>query len=61
MKQPTPQDIARMRNDVRITQTEAAAIVQASLRTWQNWESGATKMRPALWELFKQKVKQQTR
>lgn len=57
MKQPTPQDIIKARNNARITQTQAAAIVQASLRTWQNWESGATKMRPALWELFKGKLK----
>lgn len=56
---PTPQQIAQARNNARITQTAAASLVYSSLRTWQAWEAGTTKMSPAHWELFQLKVKQQ--
>jgi DNA-binding transcriptional regulator YiaG len=56
MKPPAPTDIVKARVNAQLTQTQAAALVQYSLRTWQNWESGETKMRPAIWETFKSKV-----
>lgn len=50
---PTPKQIKQARNDAGITQAESAALVRAgSYRTWQDWESGRSKMHPGLWELF---------
>lgn len=54
---PTPQQIARKRNDAHLTQTVAASMVHSSLRTWQTWESGHARMHPAIWELFNAKLK----
>jgi DNA-binding transcriptional regulator YiaG len=58
MTKPTPQQIAQVRNNARITQTAAATLVHASLRAWQKWEAGDAKMPPAAWELFTIKVKE---
>lgn len=49
---PTPQQIAKARNNAGITQTAAAKLVMSGLRTWQDWEGGKSKMHPGLWELF---------
>jgi hypothetical protein len=35
-----------------LTQTEAAALVYATLRTWQQWEGAVRAMHPAWYELF---------
>lgn len=53
--QPTPTDIKTARVAAGLTQTEAAALVHAGLKTWQNWESegGESRKIPlAAWELF---------
>mgnify|MGYP001420764910 CR=1 FL=1 len=39
-----------------LSQTAAGAVVYSTLRSWQNWESGASPMHPALWELWQIKV-----
>jgi putative transcriptional regulator len=53
--QPAPADIKTARVAAGLTQTEAAALVHAGLKTWQNWESEggeARKIPLAAWELF---------
>lgn len=58
MTAPAPKQIYDLRVRTNLTQTQAAAVIYRKLRTWQDWESGNTKMDPALWELFKIKVKE---
>ncbi len=53
---PEPDDIRAARAAAGLTQTEAGAVVHASLRTWQQWEAGDRKMHPGLFELFKLKT-----
>lgn len=48
----TPERIRAMRLKHNLTQTEAAALVYASLRTWQQWEADDRVMATASWELF---------
>lgn len=53
--QPTPAQVRAERTEAGITQTQAAHLVHASLKTWQNWESetGESRKIPlASWELF---------
>lgn len=47
---PTPAEIAQLREDMELTQTEAGRLVYASLRSWQDWEYGKRRMHPAIWE-----------
>lgn len=53
--QPAPNEIKAAREAAGLTQTEAAALVHAGLKTWQNWESETSENRKislAAWELF---------
>lgn len=53
--QPTNAEIKTARLAAGLTQTEAAALVHAGLKTWQNWETDggeARKIPLAAWELF---------
>lgn len=56
---PEPDAIRAARIAVGLTQTEAAGVVHASLRTWQQWEAGDRKMHSGLFELFRIKTTQQ--
>jgi putative transcriptional regulator len=58
MKTPTPQQIARTRNNAGLTQTQAAEMVHRNLRTWQKWENDESQIDPACWELFTIKLKE---
>lgn len=51
-RNPAPKEIAQAREEAELTQTQAAAIVYRSLRTWQDWESGARRMPPDTWEYW---------
>lgn len=51
-RNPTPAEIAQAREEAELTQTEAAALIYATLRTWQDWEGGRRRMHPALWEYW---------
>jgi putative transcriptional regulator len=53
---PAPKDIVAARHKAGLTQTEAAQLVSTNLRSWQRWEAGERKMRPAFWELFLMKA-----
>lgn len=53
---PTPDEVAEARLAVRMTQTEAAALIYCTLRAWQDWESGARRMHPASWDLWRMRA-----
>jgi DNA-binding transcriptional regulator YiaG len=54
MTSPTPEMIIAARAAiVGLTQTKAAELVHAKLRTWQQWEAGDRTMHPGFWELFR--------
>jgi DNA-binding transcriptional regulator YiaG len=48
----SPQKIKQARQKLGLTQPEAASVIGAAKRTWQDWESGARNMPMAKWELF---------
>ena len=49
---PDPEQVRERRKLAGLTQTQAATLVCAKLRTWQDWEAGSVKMHPGQWELF---------
>lgn len=49
---PEADAIKAARVHASLTQTQAGHVVHASLRAWQQWESGARGMPPGLFELF---------
>lgn len=69
MKQPTPREVKKMREEAGLTRNQAAELVHAvdqggagSYRTWQNWEldpeSDEARAIPlASWELFLRKIR----
>lgn len=59
MKQPASDEIRAAREAAGLTQSAAAALVHANLRSWQKWEAGQRAMHPAFWELFLIKSGQQ--
>ena len=61
-RNPTPAEVRAAREAAGLTQTQAAALVHASTRNWQQWEqsegaSSARRMHPGLWELFRIKAR----
>ncbi|MFZ3141130.1 helix-turn-helix domain-containing protein [Polaromonas sp.] len=57
MTVPGSEEIKEARQRAGLTQTQAAELVHAKLRTWQDWEAGVAKMHAGLWELFCIKTK----
>lgn len=55
-RNPSPAEVRAAREAAGLTQTEAAAVIHSTLRTWQDWEAGKARMHPGLWELFGLKV-----
>lgn len=53
---PTPAEIRAAREAAGLTQQEAGELIHGSRRAWQDYESGARKMHPGLWELFMAKA-----
>ena len=55
-RNPSPTEVRAAREAAGLTQAQAAALVHASPRNWQQWEqtegSNARRMHPGLWELF---------
>ena len=49
---PSPTEIREARHRAGLTQSQAAALVGVSLRSWQYWEDGGRKMQSSKWELF---------
>lgn len=58
VRHPTPETIRAARLAAGLTQTAAAALIHGTMRAWQDWEAGARRMHPGLWELFQVKVLQ---
>lgn len=52
-----PNKIKEARESAGLTQTQAAELIGAKLRTWQDWEYGKRNMPLAKWELFNIKTK----
>lgn len=50
---PSPAEIRAAREAAGLSQTEAASLIYAGLRGWQEWEAGNRKMHPGLWKLFR--------
>ena len=59
-RNPSPAEIRAAREAAGLTQQQAAAMVYASPRNWQQWEqekgSNTRRMHPGLWELFRLKA-----
>ena len=55
-RNPHPEEIRGLREKAGLTQTQAGGLVYASLRAWQDYESGARRMHPAIFELFRIKL-----
>jgi DNA-binding transcriptional regulator YiaG len=55
---PNPDQILGCRINSGLTQSNAAATIYCSLRTWQQWEAGDRRMHPAFFELFLKKTGQ---
>lgn len=60
-RNPKPSEIAALRITAGLTQTQAADLLHATLRTFQQWEAAPEsstnrKMHPAFWELFRIKI-----
>ncbi len=53
---PTPEQIKALRGQLGLSQSQAAALIHATLRVWQAWEAGERRMHPAFWELFRIKA-----
>lgn len=46
---PKPDEIRAARETHGLSQTAAAELCFSNLRSWQNWESGHSRMHPAIW------------
>lgn len=55
-RNPTPDEIRKAREKAGLTQTQAAEIVFASLRAWQDYEGGQRKMHPSMWRDWNREV-----
>lgn len=53
---PAPADIRAARESAGMTQTQAAALIHGTLRSWQAYEAGDRRLHPGLWELFRLKL-----
>jgi DNA-binding transcriptional regulator YiaG len=51
-ERPLPRQIRERREAADITQKDAAALVHAGVRSFEDWEAGRRPMPPAVWELF---------
>ena len=59
-RNPPPAEVRAAREAAGLTQAQAAALVHASPRNWQQWEqeegANVRRMHPGLWELFQIKT-----
>jgi DNA-binding transcriptional regulator YiaG len=52
-RNPNPDEIRALRLAAGLTQTEAAAYLFTTVRTWQQWEAGDRAMHPAFWRCIR--------
>ena len=59
-RNPTPAEIRAVREAAELTQAQAAELIHATRRAWENWESEggdeSRRMHPGLFELFRLKA-----
>ena len=59
-RNPTHAEVRAAREAAGLTQAQAAALVYATPRNWQQWEqqegANVRRMHPGLWELFRLKA-----
>jgi putative transcriptional regulator len=55
---PLISEIRAAREAAALTQKEAGALIYASCRAWEEWESGRRKMHPAFWQFFLIRLKE---
>lgn len=49
---PQPNEIKSARTQSGLTQSQAAALVEYSMRAWQDWEAGKRRMRQSVFNRF---------
>lgn len=57
---PSPDDVRLARKNTGLTQEQAAQVIGATRRAWQEWEAGRRNMPPAKWELFQKKIREES-
>lgn len=55
-KPPTRAQIVAVRSALKLTQTAAAQLLASSLRAYQAWESGESRMHPVIYRWFSQQA-----
>jgi len=53
MKSPTKKQILKARKKAKLTQDQAANLVNRTTRVWQYWEAGDRAMPLEIWDIFK--------
>ena len=56
-RDPLPAEIRAAREAAGLTRREAGALLYRSADGWEKWELGTARMDPALWELFRFKMR----
>jgi len=59
-RSPTPKQIIAARTAAGLSVRAASALIHGSVNAWEEWELGARRMHPGLFELFMRKLKEQS-
>lgn len=51
-RNPKPAEIRKRREQAHMSQVASAALIHVSLRSWEDWESGRTRMHPNHWRAY---------
>jgi len=51
-RNPDPAEIRQAREEAELTQTQAARMIYATMRIWQDWEAGVRRMPSDRWEYW---------
>jgi len=51
---PTPEEIKNARGEV--SQATCASLIYTTQARWSDYETGRSRMHPAMWELFRKKI-----
>jgi transcriptional regulator with XRE-family HTH domain len=51
-RNPTPEQIRKRRERVHLSQLASARLIHVSLRSWEDWEAGRTRMHPNHWRAY---------
>lgn len=55
-RNPKPAEIRKLRESAGLTQTDAGALIHASMRAWQDYEGGQRRLHPGLHDLFRTRL-----